>query len=90
MKVVDLLKRAVVVATDAAARPTSARDARREAVARHAAWHQDWAEAQRAFRATHPPGVRVPGPRQLGMSWPPPSNPNAGIQLGVHTENDDL
>lgn len=77
MKIAEFFKKtaAAVFAT-----PASPQDPRNEAVAAHAAWHREWAERQRAYRASHSPGVRVPGPRQLGMSWPPPHNPN-GITL---------
>lgn len=80
MKIAEFFKKtaAAVFAPDTA---PSTPDTRSEAAAAHAAWHQQWAEAQRAFRETHGPAVRVPGPRQLGLSWPPPHNPNAGIKF---------
>jgi hypothetical protein len=88
MKIGDVLKKAaaVIFPADSATRPAS-RDARREAITAYADWHREWAERQRTYRATHAPGVRVPGPRQLGMSWPPPPNPT-GIPLTSHTEQD--
>ena len=89
MKIGEILKKAAAafLPADEVTR-TATSDARREAVAAYAEWHRKWAEAQRAYRATHAPSVRVPGPRQLGMSWPPPVNPNAGMKLSPSTHQD--
>ena len=81
MKIGELLKKAATAVFQAdASRSIPARDARQIATTAYVEWHREWAERQRAYRASHVPGVRVPGPRQLGMSWPPPHNPN-GITL---------
>jgi len=88
MKIGEILKKAAAAILPAETVMPSARDARREAAATYAEWHRKWAEAQRAYRATHAPGVRVPGPRQLGMSWPPPPNPNAGMKISPATHED--
>lgn len=47
----------------------------REQLAARAAWEAQLLEAQRQYRATHPPGTRVPMPRFLGLPWPPPPLP---------------
>lgn len=92
MKVAEFLKRTGAVlasaADELAARSALEWDERRSAAALYAEWHERWADAQRAFRATHGPAVRVPGPRQLGLSWPPPHNPNAGITLNTEIEHE--
>lgn len=84
MKVGEILKKAAV-ALPGAARSTPMRDVRREATD-YAAWHAQWAQARRAFRAAHGPSVRVPGPRQLGLPWPAPRNPGAEITLQTNDQ----
>lgn len=87
MKIPEFLKKTAAAVFAAAPSPL-APDRRKEAAAAHAKWHADWAEAQRQYRATHPPGTRVPMPRFLGLPWPPPPDPN-GLNIPYRNQPGD-